>query len=85
MAFHTDARIKRPTLPYVALGESNQNLPINTPLAATRPTQNGPRPRRIDARKPNAATASDRTTNVSGSKYLVETKNPRPSDDNKAA
>src|SRR5438128_1897864 len=85
MRFQTDAKTSRPTPAYVSGAESSQNFPTTTLLAAIMPIQNGRRPRRLDARNASAPTATARKATVTGSKYVVETRNPRPSDESTAA
>src|SRR6059036_1897462 len=49
------------------------------------PIQNGRSPRQLDARHASAPTATARRTTVTGSRYVVDTRNPRPSDESTAA
>src|SRR6266852_4995829 len=49
------------------------------------PIQNRRSPRRLDARNASAPTATARKATVTGSRYVVDTRNPRPSDESTAA
>src|SRR5207247_5565438 len=84
MTFQAEANTSSPTPAYVIVAESSQNVPATTPLAASTPVQNGRRPRRLDARNASAPTATARKMTVTASRYVVERKNPRPSDETTA-
>src|SRR5437879_13900425 len=49
------------------------------------PSQNGRSRRRLDGRNASALTAIARKATVTGSRYVVDTRNPRPSDESTAA
>src|SRR5229473_8576830 len=83
--FQTDAKTSRPAPAYVIAAESSQNFPATTLLAAVMPIQNGRRPRRLDARNASAPTAIAWKATVAVSRYVADTRNPRPSDDSTAA
>jgi hypothetical protein len=78
--FQADATT-RTTIPVNVTGfDSKANLPINTATAPTMPNTNGPCPRRF-ARYANAPRVRMRNAIVRGSRYFVEIRNPRPTEE----
>ena len=61
--------------------DSKSNLPIRTATAPTMPNTNGPYPRRCFAWYANAPSVKIRNAIVRGSRYFVEIRNPRPTEE----
>jgi hypothetical protein len=85
MRFKIVAKTSRLTPAYVIAAESNQNLPARTLPAAVTPIQNDVKPRRVEARNARAPTGTASNMTVTGSRYVVEARNPRPTDESTAA
>ena len=83
--FHTEAITNNPTALYVIALEFHANLPAKTPNAETSPISKGPYPRRFLTLNASAVKVRTKKATVSGNKYTVEIRKPRPSEVSKAA
>jgi hypothetical protein len=79
--FQADATT-RARIPVTITGlGSKSNLPIRTTTAPAMPNTNGPYPRRCLAWYANAPSVRIRNAIVRGSRYFVEIRNPRPTEE----
>jgi len=79
--FQADATT-RATIPVNVTGlDSKSNLPIRTATAPTMPNTNGPYIRRCLAWYANAPRVRISNAIVRGSRYFVEIRNPRPTEE----
>jgi len=83
--FHIEAIASRATAAYITEFESNRNFPTKIPGVASRPSIKGPNPCRPPALNANAPRAKTREIAVTANRYLVEIRNPNPTELNSPA